>query len=194
MSKSKNWRSFVGTAITLAVLKLTVGREINVIVKTICFAFVTICLFNLLSCAGDTKEENKSLVSNATPDVKNELQGAWELVSTTERSTANVKSPLQLKLFVDGYFCLIMKDSTGKWSLASGGTYETDGNVYKETHLYPIQPEFAEWVGYTDWQQYEIKGDTLYKKLFTKVVNSKGEDMTAKFPTDIEEKRVRVKK
>jgi hypothetical protein len=163
MSKSENWLSFVATAIILS----------------------------LPSCTGHTKGENKTLVSNTASAIKNELEGAWELVSTTERPMANVKKPVQLKLFADGYFCLIMKDSTGKWSLASGGTYETNGNTYKETHLYVTIPE---WIGTTDWQQFEIKGDTLYKKLFKKVVNSKGEDITAQFSTTIEEKRVRVKK
>lgn len=163
MANSKNWLSFV----------------------------VTAALLSLLSCTGPTKGANKSQVSNASSAIKDDLEGAWELVSTTERSLANVKRPVQLKLFADGYFCLIMKDSTGKWNLASGGTYETDGNDYKETHLYVTIPEF---IGTTVWQQYEIKGDTLYKKLFKKVINSKGEDITVQFSTNIEEKRVRVKK
>lgn len=163
MANSKNWLSFV----------------------------VTAALLSLLSCTGPTKGANKSQVSNASSAIKDDLEGAWELVSTTERPLANVKRPLQLKIFADGYFCLIMKDSTGKWSLASGGTYETNGNGYKETHLYVTIPEF---IGTTVWQQYEIKGDTLYKKLFKKVINSKGEDITAQFSTNIDEKRVRVKK
>lgn len=191
MINAKNWLPFLDRSITIADLKLTVGGELNAGGKTIYFTFVTVCLFGLLSCGGNTKEENKSLASNAAPDVINELEGAWELVSTTEQPIANIKNPLQLKLFVDGYFCLVMKDSTGNWNLASGGTYETDGNVYKETHLYVTEPE---WVGLTAWQQYEIKGDTLYKELFTKVVNSKGEDVTAQYPSNLEEKRVRVKK
>jgi hypothetical protein len=163
MSTSKNWLSFAVAA-----------------------AFLP-----LLNCTSPTKGANKSQVSNASSAIKDNLEGAWELVSTTERPFANVKRPVQLKIFADGYFCLIMKDSTGKWSLGSGGTYETDGNIYKETHLYVTMPE---WIGTTDWQHYEIKGDTLYKKLFKKVINSKGEDITAQFSTTIEEKRVRAKK
>jgi len=157
-----------------------------------CLLFVvTAALLSLLSCTGPTKGANKSQVGNASSALKNDLEGAWELVSTTERRLANVKRPVQLKLFVDGYFCFIMKDSTGKWSMASGGTYETNGNEYKETHLYVTIPEY---IGTTVWQQYEIKGDTLYKKLFKKAINSKGEDITAQFSSNIEEIRVRVKK
>ncbi|MCS3798492.1 hypothetical protein [Niastella sp. OAS944] len=163
MSNSKNWLSLV----------------------------VTAAFLSLLSCTGPTKGANKSQISNVSSAGKDDLEGAWELVSTTERPLANIKRPLQLKIFADGFFCLIMKDSTGKWNLASGGTYETDGNVYKETHLYVTVAEF---IGTTVWQQYEIKGDTLYKKLFKKVINRKGEDITAQFSTNIEEKRVRAKK
>ncbi len=61
--------------------------------------------------------------------------------------------------------------------------------MYIETHLYLTEPN---WVGHSYAQEYEIKGDTLYKKLFTKVTNSKGEDVTAQYPK-IEEKRVKAK-
>src|SRR5687767_12958536 len=86
---------------------------------------VAVILLSLTDCTGRIKGENKKPDNNTTSAVKDKLEGAWELVSTTERPIANVKKPVQLKLFADGYFCLIMKDSTGKWSLASGGTYET---------------------------------------------------------------------
>lgn len=193
MAKSHNWLPLLRAAIPSDVSKTNVQALRNV-VKSISYVYIIISFFSLLSCADSKIEENKPVADAGIPDVKNELEGAWELVSTTDKSIANIKKPLQLKLFVDGYFVLIMKDSTGKWNLSSGGTYETNGNVYKETHLYPKQPEFAGFLGYTDWQEYEIKGDTLYKRLFTKVVNSKGEDITAQFPSDTEEKRVRVKK
>lgn len=153
-----------------------------------------VCLFILPCCAGNASDQNETVKQENAFKSKSDIEGAWELVwSKTNGKVDNLQKPLQLKLFVDGYFCLIMKDSTGKWSLASGGTYETDGNVYKETHLYPKQPEWAEWVGTTDWQEYELRGDTLYKKLFTKIVTSKGEDITAQYPR-IEEKRVRARK
>jgi len=193
MSNSKNGLPYAGTVIIPVALKPGVGREINTRIKIMCFAAVSICLFSLWSCAGNTREENKSPVTDAAvAGAKNELDGAWELVwSRTGDNVNNLKQPSQLKLFTDGHFCLIMQDSTGKWNMAFGGTYETDGTVYKETHLYATDPQ---WVGTTDWQQYEIKGDTLYNKLFTKIVNSKGEDITAQYPSNLEEKRVRAKR
>ena len=83
-----------------------------------------------------------------------------------------------------------MKDSSGKWNTANAGTYKIDGDKYIETHRYSTEPN---WIGSTYWQQYNIQGDTLYFKLFTKVTNSKGEDVSTQYPK-IEEKRVRARK
>ncbi len=193
MLKSKKKLSFTGTVMARTDSEQTVGRKINTRIKAICFAYLSICLFGLWSCADNANEENKSAVADAAvPRTKNELEGAWELVwSKTGDNVSQLKEPSQLKLFTDGHFCLIMQDAAGKWNMAFGGTYETEGNVYKETHLYATD---TAWVGTTDWQQYEIKGDTLYSKLFTKILNSKGEDITARYPSNLEEKRVRAKK
>ncbi len=66
--------------------------------------------------------------------------------------------------------------------------YEMDVNTYKETFLYHNNPEYT---GGMDWQEYGLKGDTLYAKGFTKVIVG-GKEVTADFPK-IEEKRVRAK-
>jgi hypothetical protein len=50
-----------------------------------------------------------------------------------------------------------------------------------------------EYVGATDWQEFEMQGDTLIFKLFTKVINAKGEDITNQWPK-IVEKSVKAKK
>ena len=63
------------------------------------------------------------------------------------------------------------------------------GNSYKETFHYCSVPEF---VGASDWQTYELKGDTLYFKGFNKVVYADGSDKTSQFDK-FEEKRVRAK-
>lgn len=148
-------------------------------------------LFILTGCAGNASEQNKRAVQETAQIPKSDIEGAWELVwSKTNGKIDNLQKPMQLKLFPDGFFCLIMQDSTGKWNQAGGGTFETDGKTYKETFRYCT---FPDWVGTTDWQEYELRGDTLYKRLFTKIVTSKGEDITAQYPK-IEEKRVRAKK
>lgn len=149
------------------------------------------CLFIFAGCVGNASDQNKTAAQETTARSRSDIEGAWELVwSKTNGKADNLQKSLQLKLFCDGFFCLIMQDSTGKWNQAGGGTYETDGKTYKETFRYCI---FPGWAGTTDWQEYELRGDTLYKKLFTKIVTSKGEDITAQYPK-IEEKRVRAKK
>lgn len=148
-------------------------------------------LFILAGCAGNASNQNKTAAQENAQTSKPNIEGAWELIwSKTNGKVDNLQKPLQLKLFSDGFFCLIMQDSTGKWTQAGGGTYETDGRTYKETFRYCT---FPDWVGTTDWQEYELRGDTLYKKLFTKIVTAKGEDITAQYPK-IEEKRVRARR
>ena len=160
---------------------------------TQCMLAIFFSIFLLcFSCASNDDNESRKETTALTPaNDRNELEGAWELIwSKTSGVEDKNQMPKQMKLFIDGFFCLIMQDSAGKWNIASAGTYETNGKEYKETHRYVTLPE---WVGMTDWQEFEIKGDTLYKKLFTKIINSKGEDVTAQYPK-IEEKRVRAKK
>lgn len=153
-------------------------------------ASILLLLLNFLSCSNGPSEEKtgtKEVVQNLE---RNELEGAWEVVwAQTDGQVDQNQMPTQLKMFIDGYFSFIMQDSLGEWTLSSAGTYETDGNVYKETHLYSTNPE---WVGVTDWQEFEIKGDTLINKLFTKIINANGEDVTDQAPK-MEEKRVRAK-
>lgn len=98
--------------------------------------------------------------------------------------------PTQIKLFTDDYFSYLMQDSSGKWNYAGAGagTYEVNGNTYKEKHLYSTAPEN---VGVTDWQEFEMQGDTLVFKLFTKVVLANGQDVTKQFTKTVE-KRVRA--
>ena len=83
-----------------------------------------------------------------------------------------------------------MQDSAGNWNIAGAGTFETKGNTYKETFKYIGQPDL---VGYSNWQEFELRGDTLYKKLFTKVTDASGKEVND-WPKDIEEKRVRAKR
>ena len=48
-------------------------------------------------------------------------------------------------------------------------------------------------VGFSNWQEFELRGDTLYKKLFKKVTDASGKEVYD-WPKDIEEKRVRAKR
>ena len=137
------------------------------------------CATVIVSCNQDEKKAETQPVgaSSVSP-----IEGSWETISTDGKIT-------QFKMFNDGFFSLIMQDSLGKWSMSAAGIYSLDGNTYKETLRYCSFPDY---VGATNWQEYELKGDTLYFKGFTKVMYADGSDKTNQFGK-FEEKRVRAK-
>ena len=94
----------------------------------------------------------------------------------------------EFKHFSNGFFSMIAMDPSGKLSFCGYGKFELDSNVYKETVIYHDNPEY---IGGMDWQEWELKGDTLYFKGFNKVIVG-GKDVTADFGK-IEQKRVRAK-
>ncbi len=149
-------------------------------------------LYGLVSCSeSDNKQQAKEASSSIDKSNTSPLEGAWELVwENIDGKIRSTGKPTQIKLFTDDYFSYLMPDSTGKWSYAGAGTYEVNGNTYKEKHLYSTAPEN---VGVTDWQEFEMQGDTLVFRLFTKVTMPNGEDATNNWP-EIIEKRVRAKK
>jgi hypothetical protein len=119
------------------------------------------------------------------------IDGEWELVwSKSDGKVNSPGKPIQFKMFHNGFFSLIMQDSAGNWTIAGAGTFETTGNTYKETFLYVSDQNL---VGFSNWQEFELRGDTLYKKLFKKVTDASGKEVYD-WPKDIEEKRVRAKR
>jgi hypothetical protein len=127
---------------------------------------------------------------NRAPVKTSPIDGEWELVWSKNNGKVNSPDkPIQFKMFHNGFFSLIMQDSAGKWNIAAAGTFETKGNTYKETFKYIGLPEYT---GYSNWQEFELRGDTLYKKLFKKVMDASGNEVND-WPKDIEEKRVRAK-
>jgi hypothetical protein len=134
---------------------------------------------SVVSCNQDGKKADNQSASTSSVSP---IDGSWETVSADGKIT-------QFKMWHEGFFSLIMQDSSGKWSVAGAGSYSVDGNTYKETFHYCSVPEY---VGASDWQTYELKGDTLYFKGFNKVVYADGSDKTSQFDK-FEEKRVRAK-
>jgi len=110
------------------------------------------------------------------------IDGSWIMVPGSDGKTT------QFKMFHDGFFSLLMKDKNDKW-IGAAGTYSIDGNVYKETFDYSTVPEY---VGVTDWQEFEIVRDTLFFRGFKKVVYPDGSDKTNNFDK-FYEKRIRAK-
>jgi hypothetical protein len=92
-----------------------------------------------------------------------------------------------VKMFTGGAFSLFIHDSTGKIKTVGYGKYDFQGNEYHETFLYH---SIARFVGGQDWQDLEIKGDTMYLNGFTKVVVG-GKDVTTGW-NKVKEKSVRV--
>src|SRR4051812_17484582 len=100
----------------------------------------------IISCSqNETKAESQSV---AAPSVSH-IEGAWETISADGKIT-------QFKMFHNGFFCLVMQDSLGKWSTSGAGSYSLEGKTYKETFRYCSIPHY---IGATDWQEYELKGD-----------------------------------
>lgn len=116
----------------------------------------------------------------------------WGKYSGGERNTGK---PFQFKLFSGKHYALIMEDNEGKWSSSVAGSYVLDGNIYRETVQY-ASPSFPkEVIGLTmDWK-YEIKGDTLFMEGPLKVVDTKGNDLSASMGglNSMKEKRVRAR-
>lgn len=141
-------------------------------------------------CEDDTKvsaaEQDPPTAFSLSP-----IDGAWELVWSSDADHTDDKGKIsQFKMFKDGFFSLIMQDSLGEWSVAGAGTFSVRGKTYEENFRYATVPEY---VGTTDWQEYELKGDTLYFKGFTRVLFANGEDNTSSFPAFLE-KRVRARR
>jgi hypothetical protein len=151
--------------------------------------FMAIVAFNP-GCTNSKAKDPKTPAQKGSSSTA-AIDGSWELVWESAGGKAREDGKIsQFKMFNDGFFSLITQDSAGKSSWAGAGTCSLNGNIYQETFRYSSNPDY---VGATDWQEYELMGDTLYSKGFTKVVFANGEDKTASFPT-FEEKRVRAKR
>ena len=152
------------------------------------FSIITVLTIFLSAC---DKDSNKHEVVGKKP--YSPIEGNWELVSNEVSGKKIIpKRPEQFKIFNEGYFCFIMYDSLGNFYKAGAGPYEVNGNMYKETVNYYSDTKF---IGTSDWQQWEMKGDTLIFYGFKKVTMADGSDVTDALGRDnFIEKRVRVKK
>jgi hypothetical protein len=80
----------------------------------------------------------------------------------------------------------------GNFHSAGAGPYEVNGNTYKETMSYYSNPKY---VGASDWQEWEMKGDTLIFYGFKKVTLADGTDVTKEWEDHkFTEKRIRAKR
>ena len=156
-----------------------------------------ILMISIIICAGsyscaDKAGSAEKKVSGKSQTNTSPIEGNWILVSNevNGRQVIPKRSPQQLKMFHDGYFSFVMYDSAGGFYLAGAGPYELDGNMYKETFQYCSDTTYND---VKDWQQWELKGDTLYFYGFKKVEMADGKDVTDQVGRDrFVEKRVRL--
>lgn len=139
------------------------------------FLFLTI----LLSCKSKT---------NSSP-----IDGTWIVVSNevNNKVVTPKRDPQQLKMFHDGYFSFTMYDGDGNFHYAGAGPFSLEGNMYKETFEYASDTSD---IGSSDWQRWELKGDTLMFYGFEKAQSKDGKDLTEVWgKNQFIEKRIRIK-
>ena len=130
------------------------------------------------------EQQNKKRV----PDTLDKaVEGTWKLVwSERNGERSDMNNHVQVKMFSGGSFILFAHDTAGTVKFSGYGRYNFEGPQYHETFQYHSHKPY--W-GAMDWQNLEVKGDTMYMNGFTKVVVD-GKDMTAGWPK-IKEKLVR---
>ena len=69
----------------------------------------------------------------------------------------------------------------GSFYASAAGPYTVTGNQYKETVKYCSDPTR---IGISDWQEWELMGDTLIFCGFKKVVDRTGKDVTKDWSGD----------
>lgn len=154
-----------------------------------------VAAFGLLSFFPFNKTSDNQSIAPEKGDVNalSPIDGSWELYSTEIAGRVTIhKKPKQFKMFHNGFVSLMMYDSLGKFEAAGAGTFELEGNKYKETFTYSSWPEV---LGASNWQEWAMKGDTLLFYGFKKVTDANGRDITKDWGGDhFIEKRLRAKK
>lgn len=143
---------------------------------------------SVLSCNQNTEKGESQSSTQTTNTPVNPVEGAWKLVWAQYNDTlADMSNHVLVKMFADGAFSLFAHDSSGKMKYTGYGKYEFEGNRYLETFIYHNSKQ--NWGG-KDWQNLEVKGDTMYMNGFTKMIIG-GKEVTD-YPK-IREKLIRVK-
>lgn len=114
------------------------------------------------------------------------LNGAWISVPSVNAEDRSMEH----SLYFDGFVTNIIRDSSGTWKDLYSGTYEIDGNLYKQKLLYST---ISDRMGVTHWQEFKIKGDTLYLTYFKKLIDASGRDITSEYKPFLN-KYVRIKR
>ena len=157
------------------------------------FFSIIIMIISLIACNDKPINNQETLPIQSDIKSYSPLEGNWELVSKeVVGHKINLSQHQQFKVFDKGFFCYVGYDSVGNFHSAGAGPYEVNGNTYKETMSYYSNPKY---VGASDWQEWEMKGDTLIFYGFKKVTLSDGTDVTKEWEDHkFIEKRIRAKR
>ena len=123
-------------------------------------------LFLLSICTDTVAQSPKS------PSTKNLslsiLNGAWKMVydNVDGKITLAKDQPLKIYVLNDGFWMWLGPDSSGNWNQGGAGTYEIDGNIWKQKSIYSFDPER---IGYVNWSKFELRSDTLYMQNYVKM-------------------------
>ena len=115
----------------------------------------------------NTEAQNaKSLSDKNSP--LSVLNGAWKMVydNVDGKITLAKDQPLKIYVLNDGFWMWLGPDSSGKWNQGGAGTYEIDGNIWKQKSIYSFDPER---IGYVNWSKFELRSDTLYMQNYVKM-------------------------
>lgn len=154
-------------------------------------SMLLVLLLNLcfLGCnRNHEKKENQTSPQTFNTSTES-VEGGWHLVWANYNDTlVDTSNYFLFKTFSNGIFSLFAYDSTKKINFAGYGKYEFDGVTLHETFIYHNNPEY---VGGENWQNLEVRGDTMNMDGFKKVIIG-GKEVMTDF-SKIKEKLVKVK-
>ena len=111
-----------------------------------------------------------------SPEKPPSIEGGWEVVwGKYGDNVRDPGKPFQFKMFSDRHFSFIAEDGQGNWNWAAAGTYELEGDIYRETAIYN---SIKEYVGLVLEWKYDVRGDTLIMEGPLKVMDTAGNILT----------------
>lgn len=147
---------------------------------------LSVAIFSLLTA---NAQHSKRKLSNSTS--ASAVEGAWERVYHFNGKMTTTGEPKEFAVVYNGFFSSIGQDADGRWTNTHGGSYEIKGNLMTNHLLYSSHPDI---LGFTNWVEYKIEGDTLTLKWnIKKMITPQGQEITVEIPTS-ESKYIRAKR
>jgi len=147
------------------------------------YSYTLICVLISLTILQNVSAQSNQKLTNTS------INGAWEMVWSNEKANPTGKA-MEFKLYHDGFFSVLWQDTPGKWNHSAAGVYKLNGNALQQIVKYDTDTAFINW---QFWQSVELTEDTLYTKVFYKVINPKGEDVSKQWGDSVREKWIRAK-